>query len=159
MVDLNLYKCRTRKRIHIRSLIQPISTELHPPCKNVCFSFPVVCGKLKVYIPSIWCLTCNVLLHRKIFLMNAWNTQCCSKLLDWIAPITRDCISAVEKLFAGVRPPEQPGQLPQLQHYPGARDAGHAAQSSVHTNIQQGVSPHGALQVLLQCHDILTLRQ
>lgn len=54
----------------------------------------------------------------------------------WLTPTTYAQIFAVEKLWAWVRPPPQPGQLPQLQHYPGALAAGHKIQCGVYAAVQ-----------------------
>lgn len=39
VVDFSLYKCSTRRRIHVGSFPQPISFELHHPQTNVCCLF------------------------------------------------------------------------------------------------------------------------
>lgn len=53
------------------------------------------------------------------------------------------------ELRARVLPPAQPGQLPQLQHYPAALAAGRPAECGFHTTAPQAVSHHAALQVYL----------
>lgn len=83
---------------------------------------------------------------------------CCLQQVDSICTVSRqwstllnesrwpcDHIHSAEELCAWVRPPALPGQLPQLQHYPGALAAGHPAECGVQAATQQGVSHHAAL--------------
>lgn len=71
VVDLSLYKCNTRRRIHVSSLIQPFNTELRHTQRNVsCWlSFSFVCGKWEV-------------LHNKILLKEILKTCSVVSLLQ-----------------------------------------------------------------------------
>lgn len=78
------------------------------------------------------------------FLSQEW-LRCSVQTCDWVISY-----HSPSELSQWVRPSAQPGQLPQLQHYPAAPAARHPAERGVQAAARQALSHHAALQVDLR---------
>lgn len=119
--DFSLHECSSRRKIPVRSLVQPVSVELQRLPQNVWF-------------PPLQQLSQGV----GGLQSNRATATALSPLFSFFFP---------SELRRRACPAAMPGQLPQLQHHARAPAAGHPSEGDIRAAAWQPVSHHAALQV------------